>query len=239
MQQNFIQTAKVQCLQRILFDRLAYTFFEVMDMTKQKNNRTKERKTNNISIFRKSVAYIFLSLLFFFSLFLFGCEERHHVSALSVLEAMFAVEENCPAGDIYLLAGSESSSLESAAEATYPLFSAGDDLLQAVFGTGNFTNESNDIWQLSPDVIADGALRLSTTASPVEWVVLRCINRSDTDALAELLLLRLDSLRRQYRGTAAQDIADNGAVYVFDHYVILIVAADPAHCAAHAKEIIY
>ena len=164
-----------------------------------------------------------------------ACERQNRATALSVVASMTAAEPSCPAGDVYLLADSLSlQQLSSSCEQpSAPLRVADDSLLSAAFG-----GSANELWQCAPQTVDDGALRFATAASPCEWIVFHCISRSDTTAVADLFLHRLELLRRQYRGSDDEALLAHAQVVVMGKYVLLIVSSDPEGAIEAAKQAI-
>ena len=115
---------------------------------------------------------------------------------------------------------------------------ASNDLLSAAFSQGDPDREKLDIWQLSQGISDGGALRFGTTASPEEYLVIRCISRADTDEVARLLLRRLDAIRRQHRGTEGERMAERAEVAVIGTYVLLVVAPDVEVAIEAARRVI-
>ena len=165
-----------------------------------------------------------LLLLFLCLALLCGCSHNPSEHALSLVLTLTANEPNCPAGEVYLIPHAASLyALPEQEKDTPTIRIAPKDVLSAAFGR----SATSDIWELSEALIDDGALRFSTTASPCEFIVLRCINRSDTDELAALLLQRLELLRQQYRATEYEALVARARVTVIGKYVVLAVCTDP------------
>lgn len=166
-----------------------------------------------------------------------ACGPRNAATALSVVTAMTAADTNCPAGDVYLLADSLSLQQLSSCDPSDTMLRVADDsLLSAAFGSADALNEG--LWQCSSQAIDDGALRFATAASPCEWIVFHCVSRSDTTAVADLFLHRLELLRRQYRGSDDEALLAHAQVVVIGKYVLLIVSNDPEGAIEAAKHAI-
>lgn len=139
-------------------------------------------------------------------LFLSACAPSRRTSALTLLEAMVAADADHPAGDVYLtpdaasLAPVSGATDNSDAQGGTTVRTAPPALLRAAFGRSGTETDAIP-WELA--LVEDGAMRFSTAASPAEWIVLRCANRSDTAAVADMLLRRLSLLRRSWNGNAA------------------------------------
>ncbi len=179
-----------------------------------------------------------LLLCFFICLpALCACGRHNGTTALSVVTAMTAADPSCPAGDIYLLAdGTSLQQLSASSQESNTLRIADSSLLYAAFGSG--ASNTSDLWECSPQMVDDGALRLATAASPCEWIVFHCISRSDTAAVAELFLRRLELLRRQYRGSDDEALLARAQVVIIGKYVLLIVSNDPQGAIEAAKHAI-
>jgi hypothetical protein len=177
-----------------------------------------------------------LFLLAFLVLPLFsGCAQQPQADTLEVLNAMLAAATP-PASDVYLLPRVNDTDIP---EGNVRIADAA--LLLAAFGSDEFEvghAESEQIWELSPFVTEEGAMCFPTAASPCEYIVLRCISRSDTDAVAALLLQRLDALRREYQGSDVQQLVENGRVIVIEKYVLLIVSDNPQRDLSAARQAI-
>ena len=171
-------------------------------------------------------AALFLVLILS-SLSLCACVQSHGTTALSVVTSMTAAEPGCPAGDVYLLADSLSLQQLTAEDFSPTTLRVADDsVLRAAFGSvGNSLGEG--LWQCSSQTVDDGALRFATASSPCEWIVFHCVSRSDTTAVADLFLHRLELLRRQYRGTDDEVLLAHAQVVVMGKYVLLVVSNDP------------
>jgi hypothetical protein len=179
---------------------------------------------------------VILFLLLFSMLPLFcGCAPRQPTGTLEVLNAMLAAATP-PASDVYLLPRANTADIP---EGNVRIADAA--LLLAAFGndeSGISQDASKQIWELSPFVTEEGVMCFPTAASPSEYIVLRCISRSDTDAVAALLLQRLDALRREYQGSDVQQLVENGRVVVIEKYVLLIVSDDPQRDLIAARQAI-
>lgn len=141
-----------------------------------------------------------------------------------------------PASDVYLLPRVNTADIPGGNVRT-----ADAALLLAAFGNDELgTNQDavEQIWELSPFVTEEGAMCFPTADSPCEYIVLRCISRSDTDAVAALLLQRLDALRREYQGSDVQQLVERGRVIVIEKYVLLIVSDDPQRDLVVARRVI-
>ena len=156
-----------------------------------------------------------------------ACAREVPTDTLEVLLAITKASSGVSAGDVYLLPGTAAATgLAKAEEDGIRVRVASNDLLSAAFSQSNPDREKTDIWQISQEIIDSGALRLGTTASPEEYVVIHCVSRVDTDDVARLLLRRLDAIRKQHRGTQEESTAERGQVLVIGTYVLLIVAPD-------------
>lgn len=170
---------------------------------------------------RRLTAALFTLLL---CLPLCSCGRASPLTALSVLMAMTRTEQAAPSGDVYLLPDSTSLRLLNQTDGAPPTVRIADKaLLDAAFATG----ADGEAWQCDPSIVEDGAMRLSTAASPCEWVVLRCVSRTDTDAVADMLLHRLALIRRQYRVSELETLSERAEVVILGKFVVLVVAHDP------------
>ena len=168
-----------------------------------------------------------------------GCKSPAKASAYDVLSAMIAAAPSAiPAGDVYVLSADVASGtlVPTNASGPPPWRVADDSLLLAAFGRDG-SGENGGISELSQDIVDSGAIFFSTAAQPCELMVFRCVSRSDTDLVAELLLRRLDILRRQYRDTEQQSIVENARVVILGKYVILAVASNVEDAIEAAKAI--
>lgn len=127
-----------------------------------------------------------------------------------------AAGDTCPVGDIYALSGEQSPSW---IDSVPRIRTASQELLQAAFGK----SKNDPIPQLSQAIVDQGALFFSTVGSPFECMVFHCVSRSDTGTVAELLLERMDALRRQYKGSNEQAAIEKGQVVIVGKYVLLAV----------------
>ncbi|MBE6661019.1 MAG: DUF4358 domain-containing protein [Ruminococcaceae bacterium] len=168
-----------------------------------------------------------------------GCASQTRASAYDVLSAMIAAAPSAiPAGDVYVLSNDVASGTLMPTNASdSPLWRVADNsLLSAAFGREGEVKNSK-ISELSQEIVDSGAMFFSTASQPCELMVFRCISRSDTDLVAELLLHRLDTLRRQYRDTEQQSIVENARIVVLGKYVILAVASNVEDAIEAAKSI--
>lgn len=165
------------------------------------------------------------------------CARQSRPSALEAVLAMSAAQPACPAGEIYLLPHSYSLQTIDRTESTsLGLRLADDALLQALLGKASSTSARDPaVWECSPDLVDDGALRLATAQSPCELIVLHCVSRSHTSRVADLLLHRLELLRREYRATDFEHILAHAQVMILGKFVILVVCAAPEHCLSVAR----
>lgn len=165
-----------------------------------------------------------------------SCTPRSETTALSLVLAMTESAADIPAGDIYLLPDSTSLHALSSIEGSQTAIRAADSaLLRAVFGINGIGDNAEELWQCTAAIIEDGAMRLSTAASPCEWMAFRCVGRSDTTAVADLLLCRLEILRRQYRGSDDEAMLARAEVVIFGKYVLLVIAPDSKAAVAAAQ----
>ncbi len=201
--------------------------------SKKKKSRALPRKHRILILFRDRSLPLFFSTLLLFSC-LVACRPPVAINALSVAKAMLTLEEDRPAGDLYALPGS--SSLDEALADGTQLRIADAELLYAALGTEENYFSNQELWQLDPSRVDDGVLRLASTYSPHEWMVFHCISRTDTDALSELLLQRLNILRRQYETVPD---APAGGVYIVGNYVMLLFSHRAEEALHLAKKMIY
>ncbi len=197
-------------------------------------NSSKENKNN---IFIKSVVLL-VALIIFVSCVV-GCKSPAKASAYDVLSAMIAAAPSAiPAGDVYVLSNDVASGtlMPTNASDSPPWRAADNSLLSAAFGRKG-EEKNGEISELSQEIVDSGAMFFSTAAQPCELMVFRCISRSDTDLVAELMLRRLDILRRQYRDTEQQSIVENARIVVLGKYVILAVASNVEDAIEAAKAI--
>lgn len=166
-----------------------------------------------------------------------GCKSPAKASAYDVLSVMIAAAPSAiPAGDVYVLSNDVASGtlMPTNASDSPPWRVADDSLLLAAFGREG-SGENGEISELSQEIVDSGAMFFSTAAQPCEFMVFRCVSRSDTDLVAELLLRRLDTLRRQYRGTEQQSIVENARVVILGKYVVFAVAVNAQDAIEAAK----
>ena len=190
-----------------------------------------------------------------------ACQAPKETTALSLLRTMTALESTLPAGDIYLLPdslslallGDEAAHISPSNAPVERVRIADQALLGSLLSAPLDTQKAQPIAtetpsqapsespQKSPNdrpesaLLADGAWRLSTADSPCEWIVLRAISRAHTDEIAALLLDRLDLIRRQYKGTAHEALAEQGEVVVLGPFVLLIVSPNTTAAIAAAR----
>ena len=166
-----------------------------------------------------------------------GCKSPAKASAYDVLSAMIAATPSAiPAGDVYVLSADVASGtlMPMNASDSPPWRVADDSLLLAAFGRDG-SGETGEISELSQEIVDSGAMFFSTAAQPCEFMVFRCVSRSDTDLVAELMLHRLDTLRRQYRDTEQQAIVENARVVILGKYVVFAVAVNAQDAIETAK----
>ena len=195
------------------------------------------------SFFYKSKILIFKAFSFLLTIPLLmttsACARKPPADALEVVLAMTKASPGASAGDVYLLPGTDAAAGLTKAEADgIRVRVASNDLLSAAFSQGDPDREKLDIWQLSQGISDGGALRFGTTASPEEYLVIRCVSRADTDEVARLLLRRLDAIRRQHRGTEGERMAERAEVAVIGTYVLLVVAPDVEVAIEAARRVI-
>ena len=197
--------------------------------------RAAPSKNKRNKIFTKS-ALLFFALIFCFSLCA-GCALQPSADAQKVLLAMTAAAgSDLLAGDFYTLPNDLSSNAASAqAPDDTPWRIADKALLYAAFGS-EAASENDKIFELSQDIVDSGALFLSTAAQPCEYMVFRCVSRSDTDLVVDLLLRRLDAMRRQFRGTEHQPIVESARIVVIGKYVVYAAAPNADDAVGAAEE---
>lgn len=181
----------------------------------------KTRKKHKILIFRRFLTFL-LALLFLSAT---ACAPAASPDALEVLLSVAKAAQQVSAGDLYLFPDTAAPAGLAKAEAeSLRVRLASKELLSAAFLPGGHSNENTDIL-LALQEISDGvALRLGTTASPEEYVVIRCVDRTKTNDAARLLTYRLNTLQKQYRGTEWQFLTEQGQVVVIGIYVLLIIS---------------
>ena len=186
---------------------------------------------------------MFIKLISLFAAFLLsivcvvGCTSQAKASAYDVLSAMIAAAPSAiPAGDVYVLSNDVASGtlMPTNASDSPPWRVADDSLLLAAFGREG-SGENAEISEPSQEIVDSGAMFFSTASQPCELMVFRCVSRSDTDLVAELLLHRLDTLRRQYRDTEQQAIVENARVVILGKYVVFTVAVNAQDAIEAAK----
>ena len=186
---------------------------------------------------------IFIKLISLFAAFslsivcVVGCTSQAKASAYDVLSSMVSAAPSAiPAGDVYVLSNDVASGtlMPTNASDSPPWRVADDSLLLAAFGRDG-SGENGGISELSQEIVDSGAMFFSTAAQPCELMVFRCVSRSDTDLVAELLLRRLDTLRRQYRDTEQQAIVENARVVILGKYVVFAVAVNAQDAIEAAK----
>ena len=166
-----------------------------------------------------------------------GCKSPAKASSYDVLSSMVSAAPSAiPAGDIYVLSNDVASGtlMPTNASDSPPWRVADDSLLLAAFGRDG-SGVNGGISELSQDIVDSGAMFFSTASQPCELMVFRCVSRSDTDLVAELLLHRLDTLRRQYRDTEQQAIVENARVVILGKYVVFAVAVNAQDAIEAAK----
>lgn len=159
------------------------------------------------------------------------CAPAKRATALTLLQAVVTAEQARPAGDIYLLPDSISlRSIHATQDEGAPtLRLASRSLLCAAFAAA----DGELPWELS--LLDDGAMWLSTAASPFEVIVLHCPSRSDTAAISDLLLRRLTVLQHQYRGSDVEHYAQSAQLLVIDRYVLLVLSSQPSQAIRTAR----
>lgn len=186
---------------------------------------------------RHRISAALLAALTFFGalslLLLCACADTRRTLALSLLNTLVAADTDHPAGETYLTPDAASLALVSeATDDSAVIRTASPSLLRAAFGVVG-GDASSIPWEIS--LIDDGAMRFSTANSPCEWIVLHCANRSDTDAVAEMLLRRLNTLRRLWRNTEEASVVEQGQVVILGQYVLLILCDDTEGCLRAAR----
>jgi hypothetical protein len=153
--------------------------------------------------------------------------------------AMTDASTDTAAGDFYLLPGAHSLiDTGRTEERKICARCASRELLSATFSGTHSNGENANIDQLLQGILDDGALYLSTTASPEQYVVLRCISRGDTTDVALLLEGRLETLRRQYRYTEWEQMTESAQILIIKKYILLIVSPHSESAAKAAENII-
>ena len=192
----------------------------------------RQHQKNNIFIF-----IIFLLLSFILSLS--SCEAEKAATAIEVITAVTDASPDTAAGDLYLLPNARSFlELGQAEERHLCVRVASDDLLFAAF-PGVFSSKENfEVDQKAQEIIDDGALYFSISASPEQYAVLHCTSRTDTQRIALLLEKRLQVLRKQYHGTEWEEMVESGQVVVIKKYVCLIVSPNVQAALNAAEKII-
>ncbi len=191
---------------------------------------------NNILIFRFILCFLLVSSLITMTA---SCAPAPQPDTLEIILAVTAASPSLAAGDLYLLPGTAApNGLAQAEESGLRVRVASPELLSAAFSPEYSKSEQPEIWQLSQGISDGGAFRFGTTASPEEYIVIRCVSRADTGEVARLLLGRLNALQKQYRGTQEQPITEKGQVVVIGKYVLLILASDTEAAIDAARRII-
>ena len=168
-----------------------------------------------------------------------SCEGRQTPSALEVMLAMTDASTDTAAGDLYLLPGAHSL-IETGRAEERKIYArcANRELLSAAFFGARSDGENANIDQRLQGILDDGALYLSTTASPEQYIVLHCISRGDTTDVAMLLEGRLETLRRQYRHTEWEQMVESAQILIIKKYVLLIVSSHQENALKAAEKII-
>lgn len=181
----------------------------------------------------------FFILFCLFSVLLSSCRSRPTVSALEVLEAMLATSP-VPAGDLYVLPDTPSFTLAQNREDgnAAKIHTASPDLLSSSLGSSKISHADQGISAFLDSVVDDGAMRFSTGSAPCEYAVFRCISRSDTEAVVELLLERKEALRRQFRDSEGAQQVESAQVVVIGKYVIFSLADNAGPAVDAAKDAI-
>ena len=183
---------------------------------------------------KRALRLFLVTVCLFLCVPLCSCGQRDKASALDVVLAMADAQADCPAGDVYVLPDSYSLQVINREYGTEQRIRLTDDaLIRAALG--RTSSADGEVWECSPALVDDGALRLSTADSPCEFIVLRCISRSHTSKVADLLLHRLELLRREYRATDFEHILAHAQVVIMEKYVMLAVCTSPDHCISVAK----
>ena len=173
-----------------------------------------------------------LTLCFALCLCIGGCGANDKATAHALVLAAAETERALPAGDIYLLPDSLSlRALNADALSSTAVREADAPMLSAAFGAGG----GKQLPDALNGTVDDGAMRFSTAASPCEFIVLHCISRADTAAVASLLHGRLDILRRQYRGTDHEALLERAEVVVLGKYVLLLICNDSEAAVAAVR----
>jgi hypothetical protein len=172
-------------------------------------------------------AVLIILLLLPLSACLWGCGASSDASPTDILLAMLAsIDGGHPAGDIYVLPEARSGTDTQEIQDMPRIRTATPELLQAAFGTSVDSKQNGAIPEFSSDILTGGALFFSTTAQPFECMVFHCISRSDTDAIAELLLCRMEALRQQYEGSDEQAAVENAQVVIVGKYVLFVMGKE-------------
>lgn len=176
-----------------------------------------------------------LALCLALCLFFTGCTAKSNATAHALVLAAANTESALPAGDIYVLPASHSlRALNTDAPLNTSVREADTPLLSAAFGAGGGTQLPAALDGMADD----GAMRFSTAASPCEFIVLHCVSRTDTAAVATLLHGRLDILRRQYRGTDHEALLERAEVVVIGKYVLLLVCSDAENALREIRRVL-
>jgi hypothetical protein len=196
-----------------------------------------------LSVFRrkqKTNIFIFITLFLISNILpLSSCAAKKTPVAVEIIIAMTDASPDTAAGDLYLLPKARSFlELGQAEKRELRVRLASDELLSAAFSASFSNGENSEINQIKQGILDDGALYFSTSASPEQYAVLHCVNRTDTQRIALLLEGRLQTLRKQYRGTEWERMVESGQVVVIKKFVCLIVSPNAEAALNAAGKII-
>ena len=155
-------------------------------------------------------------------LFCCACQERSipNVTSADVLKAMLS-EAAVIDGKLYQMrTGDESERIS-------------EELFKALYG-----ETAVSIWKRSDTTVEDGAIYLSEIMHPFELAVFRCIGEDEMWGDAGVIGIcasRLESIKKAWKGSAYEKIADQGIVTYCETYVLLVIAEDAESIINAAK----
>ncbi len=108
-----------------------------------------------------------------------------------------------------------------------------DELLKALYG-----EEAVALWKKEASAVEDGAIYLAEIMHPFELAVFRCVGEDGMWGEAGVLGIcasRVESIRKAWKGSSYEKIADQGVVTYCENYVILVIAEDAENIVNAAK----
>ncbi|MBQ7336216.1 MAG: DUF4358 domain-containing protein, partial [Clostridia bacterium] len=148
-------------------------------------------------------------------LVLTGCSFAS-ADAESLLLAKCESVADFPAGELYCL-----SAGGGAVDPDSKLREISKQMLAQLYGNGSYPPELD---------LVEGAAFYFSYAQPCEFAVFRCARANDADAVAQMCLKRLESLRSYWNTNGERADLANATVKIHGSYVLLIVSETPEEC---------